>query len=57
MFSVTLNYLCSIEDLVINCANGEDLEFGDTLTKQLDGDLDLKRLGIQLAMLPAFIEE
>ena len=29
----------------------------DNLTKQLDGDLDLKRLGIQLAMLPAFIEE
>ena len=42
---------------MINCANGEDLEFGDELTKQLDGDLDLKRLGIQLAMLPAVIEE
>jgi hypothetical protein len=42
---------------VINCANGEDLEFGDELTRQLDGDLDLKRFGIQLAMLPAFIEE
>ena len=27
----------------------------DELTKQLDGDLDLKRLGIQLAMLPVFI--
>ena len=26
---------------MINCANGEDLEFGDELTKQLDGDLDL----------------
>ena len=42
---------------MINCANGEDLEFGDELTNQLGGDLDLKRLGIQLAMLPAFIEE
>ena len=45
---------------MINCANGEDLEFGDELTKQLYGDLVLKRLGIQLAMhrlLPAFIEE
>ena len=42
---------------MINCANGEDLEFGDELTKQLDGDLDLKRLGIQLTMLPVFIEE
>ena len=42
---------------MINCANGEDLEFGDTLTKQLDGDLGLKRLEIHLAMLPAFIEE
>ena len=42
---------------MINCANGEDLEFGDELTKQLDMDLDLKPLGIQLTMLPAFIEE
>ena len=42
---------------MINCANGEDLEFGDELTRQFDGDLDLKRFGIQLAMLPAFIEE
>ena len=32
--------------MVINCANGEDLEFADELTKQLDGNLDLKRLGI-----------
>ena len=29
---------------MINCANGEDLEFWDELTKQLDVDLDLKLL-------------
>ena len=34
--SVTLSYPCSIEDLVINCANGEDPEFRDKLTEQLD---------------------
>ena len=42
---------------MIDCANGKDLESGDELTKQLDGDLDQKRLGIQLAMLPAVIEK
>ena len=42
---------------MINCANGENPEFGDELTKQLVEDLDLKRLGIQLAMFPAFIED
>ena len=55
--SDTINYLTSIEDLVMNSANGEDPEFGDDLAARLKGNLDLKRLGIQLAMLPAFVKD
>ena len=31
---------------MINCADGQDLEFGDELTKQLGGDLDLNLLDL-----------
>ena len=53
----TLNYLISIEDLVISAAMGEEIDISDDLTKKLDGDLNVSKLESELKLLPSFVKE
>ena len=37
--------------------NGEDVEIGDLLLKNLEGDVDFNKFRIQLLMLPIFLKD
>ena len=53
----TLDHLTAIEDLLVNGANGEIPEVGVLLQKNLEGDVDVKRLVTQLACFTSFLKQ
>ena len=53
----TLNYLISIEDVVVKAAKHGNVTIDSNLQKSLEGGMDIKKLESELNLLPSYIAE